>query len=37
MSAGWEIGALIVAIILFFLYLSYKFFLDEDDDFDGFV
>ena len=36
MSAGWEIGALLVAIILFFLYLVYKFFLDEDD-FDGFA
>ena len=36
MSAGWEIGALIVAIILLFLYLSYKFFSDEDD-FDGFA
>ena len=34
MSAGWEIGALIVAIILFFLYLIYKWFSDEDD-FDG--
>ena len=36
MSAGWEIGALLVAIILLFLYLIYNFFSDEDD-FDGFA
>ena len=36
MVTGWEIGALIVAIILFFLYLIYKFFSDGDD-FDGFA
>ena len=36
MTAEWEIGALIVAVILFFLYLIYKFFSDEDD-FDGFA
>ena len=36
MVTGWEIGALLVAIILFFLYLIYKFFSDEDD-FDGFA
>ena len=36
MSAGWEIGALIVGVTLFFLYLIYKWFSDEDD-YDGFA
>ena len=36
MTTGWEIVAFIVAVILFFLYLIYKFFSDEDD-FDGFA
>ena len=36
MSAGWEIGALSIGIILFFLYLIYKRFSDEDD-YDGFA
>lgn len=36
MTTGWEIGALLVAIILFFLYLIYKF-LSDEEDFDGFA
>ncbi len=36
MTTGWEIGASSIGIILFFLYLIYKWFSDEDD-YDGFA